>query len=64
MNDAGGGRSVLQHIGMHQVIDQQYAGGLNGFDRFERQQLGVAGTCADQCDFGYERFGFHGVIEI
>jgi hypothetical protein len=64
MNDAGGGRSVLQHIGMHQVIDQQYAGGLNGFDRFERQQLGVSRTGADQCDFRHVRVGFHGVREI
>ena len=50
VDHAGAGRGVGQHRVVHQVVHQQHRGAGNGFDRFEREQVGVAGACAHQGD--------------
>jgi hypothetical protein len=47
VDDARRGRSMRQHSVAHQIVDQQYGRGSNGFRCFERQQFRVAGASAD-----------------
>jgi hypothetical protein len=41
---------MLQNIGVNQVVNQNDACMLQRFDRFERQEIGVARPCANQRD--------------
>ena len=61
MDDACDGRRMGRDGVTHQVVDQQYCGGCDRFDGFERQQLGVARACADQRDMGLLRISWQGV---
>ena len=51
-------RGMRQHIVANQIVDQQHGGRGNGFDSFEREQVRIARTGADQKnvrDRGMER---------
>ena len=48
MDDARTRRRKSDDFVAHQVIDQEHGGGLDGLERFEREQLRVARAGTDQ----------------
>ncbi len=58
VHDLGIGTGELQHIGVHQIVDQHHIGLRQGTSRLECHQFDVAGAGADQPGAGHR--GVHG----
>jgi hypothetical protein len=66
IHDARIGARKLQHVGVHQIVDEYHVGLRERAGCLQRHQFDVAGACADQpCAFhrGMRRVGAHAIAQ-